>query len=219
MPVSSSLREERRNSGRAYLSVSRAIGRGVALYDRSVEYDEQTPGEMAAHYSPGGPVSAANDWISLVLSGDLRSAWSRTDETLRLVLVQAWLWANRVHPSVKPFDLEAAAASLSGLTFSHVLWSDFEQTQVDEFRQAWPNFNHEDWGATSRPRPVPPDCEIVLYVRTDGEVLHIEQETLVENPVVVLVRSTSDGWLVRGFSDVPPQPGWPPSASSSNLIE
>jgi hypothetical protein len=191
----------------------------VALYDRSVEYDEQTPGEMAAHYSPGGPVTAANDWISLVLSGDLRSAWFRTDERLRLVLVQAWLWANREHPSVAPFDLEEAAASLSGLTFSHDLWSDFEQTQLDEFRQAWPDFNHEDWGAASRPRPVPPDCEIVLYVRTSGEALLFTEETLIDEPIVLLMRTTTDGWLVRGFSDEPPQPGWPPTAPSSNLIE
>lgn len=180
--------------------------------------DEQSIEEMGAHFGPEGPVSAANDWMELALSGSLRQAWPRTDEALRLVLAQAWLWANQDHPAVSPYDLEEAARSLAGLSFDHELWDAFAETQTTEFHDTWPDFNHEDWGAASRPRPVPPDCEIVLYMRTGGQPLRIERETLVEGAITILMRATSDGWLVRGFSDQPPQPGWPPDAPRSNLI-
>ena len=102
--------------------------------------------------------------------------------------------------------------------FDHDLWPGFEEDSDTESREAWPTFNHDDWGAASRPRPVPPDCEIVLFMHTGGERLQIAQATLVENPIILLMRSTSEGWLVRGFADHPPQPGWPPETPISSVI-
>jgi hypothetical protein len=194
---------QRRSGGASY-------GTRAPSYGEWAMTGEQNLDELAAHYGPRGPVAAANEWMTLVLSGNLRAVWPRTDATLRLALAQAWLWANREHPDVASYDLDDVARSLAGLTFDHDLWAAFEETQTREFRDAWPDFNHDDWGAASRPRPVPPDCEIVFYMRTGGEALTVTQETLVENPIILLMRSTPDGWLVRGFSDQQPKPGWPP---------
>jgi hypothetical protein len=95
--------------------------------------DEQSLPELASHYGPRGPVAAANEWISLVLSGNLRAAWPKTDATLRLVLAQAWLWANRERPDVEPFDLDDGAQSLAGLTFDHDLWSCSKRRRPKNF--------------------------------------------------------------------------------------
>jgi hypothetical protein len=173
---------------------------------------------MLAHYGPGGPVEAIHRWSDLVLvDGNLRAAWPLMDERLRLVTVQAWLWANRAHPAVTPFDRDEVADSLAGLAFDHELWPTFEQTQLDEFRDEWRDFNHSDWGAASRPRPIAPDLELVLFIRTGGEALMVETPT--EMPALpFLMRSTPTGWLIAAFSDQLPEPGWPPSAPRSAVI-
>src|SRR4051812_28934856 len=102
---------------------------------------------MAAHYGPAGPVKAAGTFTRLILEdGDLRGAWPLMDPVLRLVAAQAWLWANRTHPSVAPYDRDEAAAALADLSFDHALWPAFEDTQLAEFRRDWAGFNHTDWG-------------------------------------------------------------------------
>jgi hypothetical protein len=182
------------------------------------EGDHQTPEEMLAHVGPGGPVDAVRRWSELVLvDGDLREAWPLMDEPLRLVTAQAWLWANRTHVAVTPFDCDEVAASLASLSFDHPLWPAFEETQLGEFREAWRDFNHSDWGAASRPRLIAPDYELVLFMHTGGEVLTLETETLMPS-LPFVVRSTPNGWLVAAFSDQLPEPGWPPSAPRSPLI-
>ncbi len=69
----------------------------------------QGPEELQAHYGPDGPVAAAVAWLEIVISSDLMDVWPRTDPQLRLVLAQAWLWANRDHPDVAPYDRDEAA--------------------------------------------------------------------------------------------------------------
>ncbi len=41
----------------------------------------------------------------------------------------------------------------------------------------------------------------------------IEEMTLVENAIVLLMHRTAGGWLVANVGDQLPQPGWPPTAS------
>jgi hypothetical protein len=170
----------------------------------------QSQEELDAHFGPSGPVTAAADWLYLVTSGDLRQAWPRTDPTLRLVLAQAWLWANRSHVLVRPYDIEEAAPRLAGLTFDHELWPHFEETQVGEFAENFGDYDRSRWGAGSRPRPIPPDYEIVKFFDTDGQVLHFDEPTFIEGGIKLLVRSTPEGWVVAGFGEEPPVPGWPP---------
>jgi hypothetical protein len=125
-------------------------------------------------------------------------------------MAQAWIWANRADPELAGFERDDAATSLASLACDHPLWELFADTQARECRGVYADFNHEDWGAASRPRPVPPDCEIVRYMRCDGEILDITEPMAVKAHDL-LMRHTPDGWLLRGFSDTPRQPGWPPS--------
>jgi hypothetical protein len=179
---------------------------------------DQRDQELAAHFGPDGPVAAAGTWLALVLAGNLREAWPKTDPNLRVVLAQAWLWANREHPEVTPYERDDAAASLAGLTFDHDLWLPFEETQLGEIRGWAGDFNLKDWGAASHPRLVPPDRELVMFIRTGGEVLTFEEPTFVEGALTMLMRHAPSGWLVAGFSDEAPEPGWPPKAPDSWIV-
>jgi hypothetical protein len=182
------------------------------------DYEEQSPEELAIHYGPGGPVAAVYEWVELIHAGDLRAAWPKTDPTLRLVLAQAWLWANRGHATVIPYDREEAAESLAGTRFDHDLWPAFEETQIGEFAEQWPDFPSDEWGAASRPRPVPPDSEVVMFMRTGGEVIQITEPTLMET-FPFLMRLADGEWLVESFSSERPKPGWPPEAPRPSIIE
>lgn len=178
----------------------------------------QSVEEIEAHFGPDGPVAASTKWITLVQSGDLQSAWSLTDPHLRLIRAQAWLWANRDHPMIAPYDRDDAATRLSGLAFDHPLWEAFEETQIGEFHEAWPDFDLESWGVASRPRPVPPDLEVVVYMRTGGEVQVIAEPSVLPARSFLL-RSTPDGWLMFGFNSTDPgEPGWPPRDSQPEIV-
>ena len=175
--------------------------------------DFQSAEELAAHYGPEGPVVAASSWLREVLKDNLIAAWTKTDPNLRLVLAQAFLWANRHHPAVLGYDLDEAAESLAGLTFDHDLWPEFETTQLREFHAAFDDFFSGPYGVASRPRPVGTGMEIVKFVQTPSD-----QPTVVTEPTAVvghtfLLRATSGGWLMAGQGvDTPPEPGWPPTS-------
>ena len=172
--------------------------------------DWQSPEEIEAHLGPGGPVAAASHWMTLAaITGDVRAAWPLTDPTFRLVLGQAWIWANREHPIVVGHDFDVAAASIASLDFDHALWDQFAATQAREFTWKHQGFSLETWGVLSRPRLVPPDCELVLYAETGGEVITLTERTDVI-AVQLLMRTTDEGWLTAGFSEHRLQPGWPP---------
>lgn len=181
---------------------------GLTVEDDAFQSEE----ELAAHYGPDGPVAAALQWLDAIFHDDLRAAWAKTEPNLRLVLAQAFLWANRTHPHTSGYDLDEGAAALAGLSFDHDLWPSFEATQLREFHEAFDAFFSEPYGAASRPRPVGLDFEIVKFVRTESdEPEFVVGPTLVEAQVFLL-RATSDGWLVAGQGvDAPPEPGWPPT--------
>jgi hypothetical protein len=176
--------------------------------------DEQTPEELDAQYGDAGPVAAGTEWFSAILEQQsLRAAWPKTDPVLRLVMVQAWIWANRWHPLLRGLDRNELAAKLASEEPTHPLWSHFEAVQLREFHETWEGFNLRDWGASSRPRPIAPDYEIVLWIETGGEVLRFEEATLVENAIILLMHSTPRGWIVAAAgSETPPVPGWPPQS-------
>jgi hypothetical protein len=173
--------------------------------------EHQSQEELDAHYGPDGPVYAATRWIELVQNGELERAWPLTDARLRLVLVQAWLWANRSHPFVKDLDLDETARALAERAPIHPLWYRFLESQEDEFEEKWSDFDLDYWGAGSRPRIVAPELELLIYVKTEGEPIVFEEATLVDNARQFLMRSTPEGWLVASLENVLPKPGWPPT--------
>lgn len=172
-------------------------------------HDEQTPEELAAHFAPGGPARVVDDWIRAVfLAGDMAAAWRLMDPIFRLVVAQAWLWANRTDLSVREASLEETASALSEVDSTHPLWPSFAATELDEFRELELDF--ESWGFASRPRPVAPDYELVYLVRTGStETVIIAEPTPVRiHPF--LVHHAAGRWWMAGFGPAPMEPGWPP---------
>src|SRR5438552_969394 len=134
-----------------------------------MDEDFQTEAELAAHYGPDGPVAGALAWLEAIFNDDLLAAWRVTDPNLRLVLAQAFLWANREHPHTAGYDLGETARTLASLDADHDLWPSFVQTQLREFHEAFDEFFSVPYGAGSRPRPVGIDYEIVKFVHTERD--------------------------------------------------
>jgi hypothetical protein len=184
-----------------------------------VDDDFQTEEELAAHFGPEGPVLPVAEWLRCLLErDDLEAAWPLTTHNFRLVMAQAFLWANRAHPGVAGHDLDDAASELAGLSFDHDLWSSFEHTQLVEFHGAFDQFFSAHYGVASRPRPVAIGYEIVKFVKTeDDQPLVVTEPTFVEAHVF-LMQSTGEGWLVAGQGvDTPPEPGWPPTPGHASF--
>jgi hypothetical protein len=50
----------------------------------------------------------------------------------------------------------------------------------------------------------------VTFFDTGGETLLFDEPIFIEGGILLLLRTTSQGWLVAGFGEEPPEPGWPP---------
>jgi hypothetical protein len=183
-----------------------------------MDEDWQTEEEIEAHVGPGGPVQPAREWLTDMVAGDVAAAWPKTDPTYRLVHAQAWIWANRTHPMVEPFDRDTLAAALASSSSSHPLWPNFAQSVHEEIRERYGDFTNETYGAASRPRPVGPDFEMVKLIKVEeGTPLAFTGPTLVRGAVLLMHR-TEDGWLVAGLgTDAPGIPGWPPTPGREAL--
>jgi hypothetical protein len=173
-------------------------------------------------FRPIGAVEAARQWLISVLDvEDLAGVWSATDPNLRLVMAQAWTWANRRHPWLVGQDAEQVGKDLASEEGTgHPLWRAFEETQISEFRESWPpGFSADKWGVASRPRPTVVDHELVLFIdpREAPDEGQAWTEATLVHAIGVLLRRTNQGWLVAGFdtdADAgPPMATWPPSAS------
>lgn len=175
--------------------------------------------EIAAHVGPEGPVTAAHQFLRIVLlHRDFRSAWRRMDATLRLCIAQAWLWANR--KSIDPVlqdaahDLDGSAAALASEEPAETaLWEAFATTQQRNLVETLMTSTRDPsrLAAASRPRPVADDLELVLFVDSQHGDHMIYRPDATRILYRMLMRRTDRGWLVAGLmSDKPPLPGWPP---------
>jgi hypothetical protein len=157
---------------------------------------------MAAHY-----------WFVAVEEGDFGRVWAGVDPTFRVVLAQAWLWANREISEVASHDPEEAAEALASDAPGHELSDDFVDTTLDKFQTAWPWLHTDHLAAASAPRVVAPDYEaIVLTPTLEGDQGYVVNgPTLIEPALRVLMHRVDGRWLVAGFyTDEFPFPSWPP---------
>ncbi|MFD5289652.1 SEFIR domain-containing protein [Streptomyces rochei] len=166
---------------------------------------------MDAHFRDGGPVDTANKFVKAVKKKKMSRAWELLTPTLRLVLVQAWIWANKDHPSVTRYGRDELASSLSAVKPNHPLARDFMATQLEEFQGAFMAID-ETWGAASNPRPIGIDYELVLLSPTGGDVIIFDERTGPIRTAPFLMKQLMGQWRVEGFSPAYPIPGWPPSS-------
>jgi hypothetical protein len=164
--------------------------------------------EAALHFSEGGPVAAAQEWLERANAGDFGGLWGMTDPNLRLVIAQDWIWANRTHPDFESRDIDELARGLAFDVPSGDLAESFTEIQLGKFQDI--GYVADDWGVASRPRLIAPDYELVLFIDTEGEVLVINKPTFLETDLSLLMHSVEGRWLVGGFTDQIPRPGWPP---------
>jgi hypothetical protein len=201
-----------------------SYSRSISAYQRAVELLPGSPTAdaainnlqitiqaMNAHYGPGGPVHAAQEWLQLIRKGEPRAVWERIDRDTRLVLVQAWIVANAAHPNLAGLDRDSLAASLSQAKPTHFLSRAFLATQLGEFQRAYQAYDQETWGAAEKPRRFGLDLELVIFMMTGGDILIWEPGAAI--PAVQLVmRRHMNVWHVANFRPEIAVPGWPPTS-------
>lgn len=166
---------------------------------------------IETHFREGGPVDVATRFVTAVKKGRMDRAWEMLSPTLRKVLVQAWLWANREHPEVAPHDREVTTPALSMIKSKHPLRRAFMATQLGELQQAFFGIDIKSWGAAANPRPIGLDYELVLLSPTDGSVIEFNKRTGPLRTVPFLMKQMMGEWKIENFRPAYPLPGWPPS--------
>jgi len=147
-------------------------------------------------------------WVEAVMDrGDLRSAWPLTDETLRLVLTQDWIWAHRHHPWVgHGADWDGLAHALADAAPDHALWDRFAGEMLELWQKIWVGFNTRTWKARDDPEVLDLDLEIVTFSDlSDGGGRDCFARRFA-------LRHGDDGWKVASINGEQLfVPGWPPS--------
>jgi hypothetical protein len=196
----------------------------IAAYQRALDCGPDTPiagaaaqnlrvvlEAMNSHLGPGGPVMAAQDWLASVRRGRMRKLWEEIDPNLRLVLAQAWIFANRDHPNLAGLDRDKLAAELAKIRPRHKLVRAFFATQLAEIQDAYRAYDNETWGAAERPRRFGVDHELVILMETGGDI--IEWQPGMRLPAIpILLRRVLGRWRIANFSAEMPIPGWPPTS-------
>jgi hypothetical protein len=172
------------------------------------DYREQTP-ELEAYFGPGGPVEGAHPWLEAVFDHhDFAAAWRLMDDNLRLAIAHDWVWGNRNHPHVRFQQRDEMARRFADADVTHPLWRAFSAIQLNKLVAI--GYHRDTWGAVSWPRPVAPGYELVLFVPTGGEPVVFDTPQHGEVNLKLLMRHDGERWLVAGFSENVPQPGWRP---------
>ncbi|MEU3956090.1 SEFIR domain-containing protein [Streptomyces achromogenes] len=166
---------------------------------------------MESFFRDGGPVDTAQKFVRAVKKGKFNRAWGLLTPKLRLVLAQAWIWANKDHESLVPFDRDELAKSLSTIKPNHPLAKSFTATQLYEFQTSFPSID-ETWGAASNPRPIGVDYELVVLSPADGDLMVFDEKSGPVQTAPFLMRQLLGQWRVENFWPAYPIPGWPPSS-------
>jgi hypothetical protein len=150
----------------------------------------------------------AATWVEAVMDrSDLRAAWPLTDDTLRLVLAQDWIWAHRHHPWVgHGADWDALARELSAEAPDHPLWDRFAGEVLELWQKIWKGFSAHSWQARDEPEVLALDLEIVTFAEvSEGP----KRDAFARR---FAMRHTDDGWKVASvYGEQLFVPGWPPS--------
>jgi len=182
----------------------------ISAWEEMAAQTGQNPDALANHFA--GPVAVVTDFVSAILDdADYGRAWQLVDANWRLCRAQAWLWNNRSHPLVSPFDRASVARALSEIRPTHELWPSFAATELEQFAEIWSDPDLRTYGAASATRKVP-DGEIVLLVdlseHPDGAMAHAPTPVF---GVSFLVHTEDGAWRIANLvGDHLPEPGWPP---------
>ena len=160
---------------------------------------------------PPSAQEVAATWVELVMDrGNLDEAWPLTDPTLRLVLVQDWIWAHRHHSFVgQGPEWDDLAHSLAAARPQPALWPRFRAELLELWHKIWKGFSALTWQAFDDPEVVGLDLETVTFVELDASGVPARRTTV---PRRFALRHCDTGWQVASINgDQMFLPGWPPS--------
>jgi hypothetical protein len=153
--------------------------------------------EPESHFGPDSPIGTARKWIWAMLEyGDLREAWTLTDESFRTVLARLWVVANRRHPALTGQQSRKLIEELSKEAPADHLWDDFASSTIADFRRLWSDVDLKRRGWGNKPRPLSPGYERVLLVEAEGELADADKDRVVPSLIFDMRYDEELGWLV-----------------------
>ena len=148
-------------------------------------------------------------WLRLILADDdFDAAWRITHPNLRLCWIQGTLWTNRDKAFLRGVDLDQLAAALVANEPTNPHWPAMRASLHNEAKSTWSFVDFETWGST-RANTIAPNLELVLFRDTGGEVTTWKPDEA-QHFLPLLMRWENGEWMVAGFHDQEPTPGWPP---------
>ncbi len=161
---------------------------------------EQTREEREAHLA--GVVAAAREWCTRisdpVMCGVAWREW--TGDPLRTRLAGIYVEANRHHPWLRQHDPDVLTAQIASGTAPAAILDAFLKPLAATLSDMLEDITNGRAGAASRPRPIGPGLEVVRFVDTDGQELHITEPTVMLATSIAL-RHDGGRWLVIGVND------------------
>ncbi len=155
--------------------------------------------------------AVATAWVEAVMDeGDLDRAWPLTHATLRLVLVQDWIWAHRHQKWLgHGSDWDGLATRLAAERSDHPLWSRFSAELLELWQKIWKGFSTLTWESLDDPEVVGLDLETVTFVETETAQTASQRYSFARR---FALRHSDVGWQVASINgDQMFVPGWPPS--------
>jgi hypothetical protein len=187
---------------------------------------QKYPGPVAAEREPESdaaapetPQAVAEAWVRAVMvDRDLRAAWPITDDTLRLVLAQDWIWSFRHHPVIgHDSDWDGLADALATCPSDHRLWDRFASDLIELWQKIWKGFGTDEWTVWDQPEVLGLDLEIVSFVEPDEDEAPTKPGRSTFSRRFAL-RHTDDGWKVASINGEQMfVPGWPPSLADQPM--
>jgi len=153
----------------------------------------------------------ATAWVEAVMDeSDLARAWPLTHPTLRLVLVQDWIWAHRHQQWLgHGRDWDGLATRLAAVDPEDPLWPRFSAELLELWQKIWNGFSTVTWRSLDDPEVVDLDLETVTFVETEAAQTEAKRYTFARR---FALRHSDDGWQVASINgDQMFVPGWPPS--------
>ncbi len=160
------------------------------------------------------PAAVARAWVEAVMDErDLRRGWALMDPSLRLVLVQHWIWSHQGEELVGPPEgWDALAGALAACPSDHPLWERFARERLRRWREFWAGFSLRTWELLEdEPEVIGEDLVVVTFVERSWKWRAVRPGPPPRFRRFA-IRRAPEGWVVAGLDGSALfRPGWPPS--------
>lgn len=178
----------------------------------------QTPEEITAALGGGSVAEFVGAWVDVVLNHqDWATAMGASTLELRLATAQEFiLGAERHGASFTVGPRDELAAQLATIDLDHPLWNAYAEAWLASFDA----FRGHRLGIGTRTRPIDIDHEgvvVIDYEANPGETRTVNGQEMKfddghgpQRQWPLIARRLPDSWLLAGFGEQLPRPGWPP---------